>query len=73
MCLKETFLLLWHLNKSYGASLTGQWVWIDTKPEDLSVISRTHVVEGENQLSQLSSDCHTCAMYVCVHAHGYIK
>lgn len=39
------------------------------KPDDLSSISGTHSVEGENQLPQ---DFHTCAM-VCIPIHTHTK
>jgi hypothetical protein len=32
------------------------------KPEDLSLIPGTHMVEGKNCFDKLSSDCHTLAM-----------
>lgn len=35
---------------------------ICTKPDDLSFISRTHMVEGETDFCNLSSDFHTNVM-----------
>lgn len=37
------------------------------KPDDLSTIPRTHMVDGETQLPQLSSTLCTCAMAHTAH------
>lgn len=46
----------------------------DAKPEDLSSIPRTHMLEGKNQCPQAQSlykhKLHTCT-YSDMHAHAY--
>lgn len=44
------------------------------RPEELSLLNRPDVVEGENNSHRMSSDFHTCAlayMHPGIHAYTY--
>lgn len=51
-----------------------------TTPVDLRLGTRNHMVEGENQLLQLSFDLHTCTVacrvpytYIHTHTHTHMR